>query len=370
MMAIRTSTEVIKKLIDQNKYQWVSGPYINATSKIELVCPEGHKWTTTWKRFKEGARCPVGINKPKTSEEIHIETLKHGYKWVSGVHTGRQNGKRVKLTLQCPRGHEYETTYGLFQEGYRCPICFGKIKHKLVDLKTIASSYDFEILSDEYVGSSHKMRWKCPKGHIEEFSWRNFKKYKNCPKCSKNRSTAEKEIFDWLASLDIKVEQNNKKLIGQELDIYLPEHKLAIEHNGLYWHSEKFCDKNYHINKLERCLEKGIRLITIFEDEWKNKKEQVKSIIVYNLNSHNLIYNEQVPTDIIISVDRRFSEGDVFQKLGLIKEVVAPKCYYVKSNDRISNQKFVEMGSPPKFSKIWDCGSIIYSMVSYKHTKS
>jgi hypothetical protein len=67
------------------------------------------------------------------------------------------------------------------------------------------------------------------------------------------------------------------------LDIYIPEFKLAIEFNGLYWHSELFKDKQYHYNKWKQCKEKGIQLITIWDDEWKYKKDIIKSIILNKL---------------------------------------------------------------------------------------
>jgi len=63
------------------------------------------------------------------------------------------------------------------------------------------------------------------------------------------------------------------------LDIFIPQHNLAIEFNGLYWHNELFVDDKYHLNKTTQCQEKGISLIHIFEDEWLYKKNIIKSII-------------------------------------------------------------------------------------------
>ena len=80
-----------------------------------------------------------------------------------------------------------------------------------------------------------------------------------------------------------------------ELDIYIPEKKLAIEFNGIYWHSSIYKEKNYHQQKSKLCQEKGIRLIHIYEDEWndEHKKEIIKDIIKHALNiptSENKIY--------------------------------------------------------------------------------
>jgi len=77
---------------------------------------------------------------------------------------------------------------------------------------------------------------------------------------------------------------NSRNIISPyELDIYLPELKIAFEFNGLYWHSELYKEKNYHKNKTEKCFEKGIQLIHVWEDDWNYKQEIVKSMILNKL---------------------------------------------------------------------------------------
>ena len=78
-----------------------------------------------------------------------------------------------------------------------------------------------------------------------------------------------------------------------EIDIYLPELKLGIEYNGLYWHSEKNNKlSNYHLNKTTEANKIGIRLIHIFSDEWLNKKNIVKSKLksIITKNKENTIF--------------------------------------------------------------------------------
>ncbi|KAA6329188.1 hypothetical protein EZS27_021984 [termite gut metagenome] len=68
---------------------------------------------------------------------------------------------------------------------------------------------------------------------------------------------------------------------------------MAFELNGLYWHNEYWKkDKNYHLNKTEKCENKGIKLIHIFEDEWYGKKEIVKSNIKNLLSCNERIIHE------------------------------------------------------------------------------
>ena len=74
--------------------------------------------------------------------------------------------------------------------------------------------------------------------------------------------------------------ENDRELIAPyELDIVIPELHLAIEFNGIYWHSCFYKDENYHLMKTELCESKGYRLIHIFEDEWNEiTKEKLKQI--------------------------------------------------------------------------------------------
>lgn len=98
------------------------------------------------------------------------------------------------------------------------------------------------------------------------------------------QSQGEKEVAEFVGELGIIPTLRDRALIyPNELDIYVPEHNLAIEYCGLYWHSEKRLPASYHKTKLDRCLQHGVRLITLFEDEWLEKSTIVKSKIAQML---------------------------------------------------------------------------------------
>jgi hypothetical protein len=98
-------------------------------------------------------------------------------------------------------------------------------------------------------------------------------------------SSHEAEIENWLNTNGIIFKKDRIICKPRELDFYIPEHNLAIEFDGLYWHSESIKkDKNYHILKTKKCAEQGIQLIHIFEDEWLKHKNVCKSIIFGLLN--------------------------------------------------------------------------------------
>lgn len=117
-------------------------------------------------------------------------------------------------------------------------------------------------------------------------------------------SNEEKEVVEFIKNIyKGQIIKNDRKVLnGKELDIYIPEKNLAIEFDGLYWHSDKVSlqktqiptknlriyAKNRHLEKTRLCEEKGIKLIHIFEDNWIFKKEIVKDIIKKILNTSDI----------------------------------------------------------------------------------
>ena len=104
-------------------------------------------------------------------------------------------------------------------------------------------------------------------------------------------SQHEKQLIQWLQQQSLTLITNDRSLISPyELDIFIPSHKIAIELCGLYWHSDvhKRITKNYHYQKYKMCKDKGIRLITIFEDEWVKKQDIVKNklLLLFNKNKN------------------------------------------------------------------------------------
>ena len=185
--------------------------------------------------------------------------------------------------------------------------CIPSVKENL-RLKSLERFYDSLITSErlrglvrplftfaDYVSVKEKSRFECLKCGGEFLDHLDNGRIPRCPICFPiHKSFVEEELAEWVGSLSACVERNLRNLIAPlELDIYLPDHKLAIEFNGLYWHSEGNGgkDKDYHLNKTKLCQEQGIHLIHIFEDEWMYKREIVKSIIKNRLGlTQNIVY--------------------------------------------------------------------------------
>ena len=126
---------------------------------------------------------------------------------------------------------------------------------------------------------------------IDKISFEKLKLYFSITEMN-GTSYCEKELLDFVKSIyKDEVVENSKNIISPlELDIYIPNKNLAIEFNGLYWHNELNKDKNYHLNKTNLCNEFNIDLIHVFEDDWKCKKDIIKSIISSRLG----IYEKKI----------------------------------------------------------------------------
>lgn len=152
------------------------------------------------------------------------------------------------------------------------------------------SEEEYEGMQGEHYGKVY--RWKCVKCGTEfDFSSHNTGVHSElgtcfptCPNCYKKGTVSfgELQLLDYIKSIYTGevVENAHNVIRPYELDIYLPEKHLAIEFDGLYWHSEeKGKNRMYHANKTRMCEEHGIHLLHVFEDEWIDHEEIVKDRI-------------------------------------------------------------------------------------------
>jgi len=150
--------------------------------------------------------------------------------------------------------------------------------------KNIINKYD----AIDYDGNF--LTFKCDKDHLYKITFGlyfNRVKVKTnlCTICNpykSNESPNEIKLYDFINEIcsDNILLKNRTILNGKELDIYMPDRKIALEYNGLYWHNELYKPKNYHLDKTEDCEKNGIKLIHIYEDDWKYKEDIVKSRLI------------------------------------------------------------------------------------------
>jgi len=151
---------------------------------------------------------------------------------------------------------------------------------------------------DEYISTyrDHKYKFKCLKCETEFYDHIDGGHLPRCTNCYplNKGSICETEIVDFLKSiLDVDdIHCNRRDIISGEIDIFIESKQVAIEYDSFYFHSHSHVGKNYHLDKTKKCEEQNIQLIHIFEDEWINKQEIVKSKLqhILKLNVGKSVY--------------------------------------------------------------------------------
>ena len=128
-----------------------------------------------------------------------------------------------------------------------------------------------------------------------------------CNPVGENRSIKEKELLEFIQN-NYSGEVISSYRDGLEIDIYLVELNIGFEFNGLYFHSNKFKEKNYHLNKTNYFKEKGIRIIHIWEDDWILRKEIVKSQIknLFKINTKKIFARNCLVKVVNIKESKKF----------------------------------------------------------------
>ncbi len=157
---------------------------------------------------------------------------------------------------------------------------------------------------EEYSGSGYDKpyKWQCITCNTIFDHWYYEINKLRCPMCTKNTNIEQKIIT--LLSKYVAIVTNTRSIIKPyEIDVYIPEKKVGIEANGLYWHSESMgTDSKYHLDKLERAEENGIRLIHLFADEimfnWdivKNRLKNILGLTKYSIAARKCVVNKITP---------------------------------------------------------------------------
>ena len=207
------------------------------------------------KTFNDKYNCDSPLSSPEVQQKIR-ETMAVKYNG-----TGRSSdiiGQKITQTVR--------------------QNVFSNIANKLEQWEIIS---DAAGLHDSPIHLRH-----CCGVEIKKYAWAGQHLFHpRCPKCH-GSSDPQKKIIEVLDQLGVLYVINDRKLISpKELDIFIPQKRVAIEINGIFFHGERYGkDKHYHLNKSEACAKHDVQLLHFTDYDINNRWSAVENTIKSKLN--------------------------------------------------------------------------------------
>jgi hypothetical protein len=263
-----------------NKFNGIclSDVYENSRSKLKWKCSCGFLWETKYSHVQQGHWCPqCSGHAPVTMEKVVSLAEKYNGKCLSIFVLDAHQ----KLNWECCFGHRWNANYNNVSQGKWCPICRGGIKKDIEDVRKFIENLGGHLECCEYKNRFSMLKIRCQNGHVWETSYSTLKRGCWCTQCKWKH---QEKLFQILKNIftDHEIKYNFRgfewlKLQRRmELDIFIPDLKLAIEYHGeLHYFPIEFFGGDENFKKIIKRDNLKKRLIN------KNKKD-VEHYIEFN----------------------------------------------------------------------------------------
>ena len=224
---------------------------------------------------------------------------------------------RTKISIICPKHGPFIQLPNSHLNGRGCPHCavdnisasltMSFVEFMADAIKVHGHKYIYD--QSSYSSAKDRVLITCPEhGEFYQVASYHLSGY-GCNRC--HASKGQLEIENYIRQLtDSQILFNDRTIIAPlELDIIVPEYKLAIEYHGLYWHSfdhtESTVERNKHVVKANRSLDAGYRLIQIYESEFIQRRSIIESVLRHAVGVSKKIMARRCTVTIMESEDRR-----------------------------------------------------------------
>ena len=288
-----------------DKYDYSKVEYINSQTKVCIICPEhGEFWQTPNAHIHQKQGCSYCCGKKLNTQEFIQKSFKiHGKKYdyskVDYVNA------HTKVCIICPEHGEFWQTPNKHLLNANCPKCvnqYSPTTEEWIERAKEVHGDKYDYSKVEYINCNTPVCVICPK-HGEFFIYpNNHLKGNGCPKC--RVSKLEKMMIDILMKNNIEFTYNKhfvwlKNIKPLSIDFYLPDYNIAIECQGEQHliNNRTFKNKNNNYllyndtlkNKL--CFENNIKLFYFGETDLEkiNLNKSLYNEDNYFKNRHNLL---------------------------------------------------------------------------------
>ena len=280
--------EMVKQKALELGIECLSCVYLGATKRLFWKCGSGHIWEATYNNvINNGTRCKFcngGALNHNIEELDSFVKIKYGGKCLSGEY----KSNRASMKWKCKNGHSFVSKWYNVKNGYWCPDCGGSKRKTIKDMRNVAKENGGLCISKTYKNNRTKLIWECEFKHRWSDTYAHVQSDRWCPVCSCSaiqhklyiiiRKMFKKEVlldfkgFDWLKT---------SKYGKQEIDIWVPSVKLAVEYDGEQ-HFRPVCFGGMSLDKAKSNFKKAKKLDVRKNNVILLHKEDVSFFVRFN----------------------------------------------------------------------------------------
>lgn len=283
--------------IHGNKYDYSRVIYTKSENEVEIICHihgSFFQTPTNHLNHKGCQKCSFNerVRNQYDNKEAFIKKAKafHGEKYDYSLVEYVGAKQKVKIICkvhgvfeQIPSGHYHSGCK--FCRNEKTGFSQRKTTKAFIEICQRIHGNRYDYSDTEYISMLKPVKIKCRiHGFFQQIAG-NHQIGAGCQKCSITKSSLEETLETFLRKSGLSFEVRKRNLIPpKEIDIYVNSAKIAIECNGLLWHSEfpyagKGKDFFYHLDKINKCNEKGINLFHFIENDIRFKSKVVESTL-------------------------------------------------------------------------------------------
>lgn len=320
------STSVLR----DNLYEGMMKKY-GSTSTAQFIDYSKTDYAARTEKSRKTCIAKYGVDNPAKAQVVKDKMVKTNIERYGEVHACKLPEMRKKLSEIAKARPEFKSA-AISHERHLANR-LAEVEEKQLEW---LDSNKFRGKFDKKANKAIKYTFKCKKCNFvfqDEFCIDQYgNSYPICPVCSPKsavnggRSKQEAELFYYIKDFySGPVLENNRKVLAKnrELDIYLPELKLAIEFNGTFWHG--YTKYNYEdgvdleefkadfLSKKDECENLGIRLVTIPESLYNEKRDQILNYLKTEIAES--VVNDYIIKEIDYSLALPFLEANSIKNI-------------------------------------------------------
>jgi hypothetical protein len=192
--------EFVKNSFEDEGYTLLSKKYINNHTKLLYICTKGHRHSIIWRNWQRGDRCPYCAGQGKPTIEVVRKSFEvEGYTLLSKEYINNS----TKLEYICPNGHQHSITWGNWISNNRCFYCSNKVSPSIRYIESEFKKENYILLTKLYKNNNTKLDYICPNKHEESITWANWVTGFRCPTCATINNSGRGH-WNWQGGLSLE----------------------------------------------------------------------------------------------------------------------------------------------------------------------